>query len=285
MKKTAYLIAGATASGKSMAAINLAKKLNNSAIINADSMQVYKDLAILTARPNKNERQGIDHFLLGNIDGSEHYSVGKWLKDAKSLFINELSDTQNIIFVGGTGLYFKCALEGISPIPNIPESLIKKYEALWEKGDEDKLRNELIKIDPKLCKKIKVLDKQRVIRGICVYEYTGKPLSTWQEEPNTPSILQDFDKEIEILLPERTKLYKRINDRFDIMMENGAISEVEALLERSLNPDLPVMRAIGVKEISAFLKGDISKEACIEKAKQASRNYAKRQYTWFKKGF
>ena len=229
--QTAHLVAGPTASGKSDYAIELAHSLGNAPIINADSMQLYRDLSILTARPSLDEQNNIPHYMLGNIDGATHYSVGQWLEAVKILLQTSLRDEKHIIFVGGTGLYFQCALKGIAPIPHVPFEYVQQLEAKWDEGEEEvqALIIRAKQVDPDFTTRLKVLDKQRIIRALCVFDISGKPLSYWQSQPHHNIILQDFTIKPHLLLPQREALYQRINERFEKMMEQGAEEEVNPL--------------------------------------------------------
>jgi len=270
------LIAGATASGKSAYAIKCAKE-QDALIINADSMQVYKDLCIISARPSPEEEAQAPHFLFGHIDANERYSVGRWLDDVAQII--EEHDN-NIILVGGTGLYFKAFLEGLSLVPEVPKTIEDKLTAQWDKEGEDVLIEKLTQVDPHILERIDILDKHRAIRALGVYEVAGKPMSEFMSEKQSP-LAMEFDQiNKHVVHWSREKLYERINLRFDLMMGQGALEEVISLHERGLDESLPAMRAIGVGALIDYHKGSISLEAAIEDSKQKSRNYAKRQLTW-----
>jgi tRNA dimethylallyltransferase len=276
------LIAGPTASGKSAIALTLAQRLaaagRRAAIINADSAQVYADLQILSARPSAKEMQGIDHRLFGAWDGAEACSAAAWAARAKA----EIADCHAAgtvpILVGGTGLYLKVLLEGIAPIPAIDPAVRAAVRALPEDSTYKLLAIE----DPERAAALNPGDHQRIARALEVKRSTGVTLGDWQLA-KAGGIGEAVDLIPLVLLPDRAWLYERCDARFAAMLEAGALAEVEALLARELDPDLPVMRAIGVPEIAAFLEGALSHDAMIGAACQATRNYAKRQFTWFRR--
>ena len=270
------LIAGATASGKSTFAKNIAKKLGGE-IINADSMQVYKDLKILTARPNHNE-DNIPHHMYGFLDGKEYWSVGEWIKEASKITESILKKDKIPIFVGGTGLYFKSLTDGISSIPNVDESVRTILNQEYQKYGLSQLRKELDRVDPLIASKIDSNDKQRILRALEIYRGTKKKMSDfWSEKRikyfNNPSIKI-------ILKSSRESLYKNCDTRFDKMIKNGAIEEVELLIKKKLNKDMPIMKAIGVKEISSYLEKTITLDEVGNLIKFRTHQYAKRQLTW-----
>lgn len=265
-------IAGPTASGKSGAAVALAKRVDGE-IINADSMQVYSDLHIISARPTHAEMDGVPHHLFGHVDGSERYSTGRWLSDAQEIMLDVLSRHKTPILVGGTGLYFKALLEGLAQIPEPGKAARAAAQSYFEAKGIEALRSRAEKLDPLSTANVLPNDPQRLIRIISVTEGTGKPLSSWQKD--TRPVLAQQDYKAVRLLPDRAALYDRINKRFDDMVAQGGREEAKKLLARGLSPELPVMKAIGVREL---LSDDAN---AIEMAKQQSRRYAKRQYTWF----
>lgn len=275
-KNKVLLLAGPTASGKSNFALQWARA-NNGVIINTDSMQVYSVLHVLTARPNKDEMDLVPHHLYGTINPDIHFSTGLWLREVETL-LNELGQVP-IVFVGGTGLYFKALLGGLSQIPNVPDDMRLKWQEILENTNIIEIYKKLQTIDPILSGRIKPQDTQRILRAMEVYEATGKSLSWWQEQKSKP-LIQNADKLI--LLPERDILYQRINDRFDHMIEKGALDEVRQLKALNLNSMLPALKAIGVPELSQALDGNLDIDQAIEAAKMQTRRYAKRQTTWFK---
>ncbi|WP_208541461.1 tRNA (adenosine(37)-N6)-dimethylallyltransferase MiaA [Bartonella capreoli] len=275
------LIAGPTASGKSKLALKIAQE-KNAIIINTDSMQIYDVLNILTARPTKADTLIIPHYLYGYVSPTFNYSVGQWLSDVEKL-LNSFP-LKPLIFVGGTGLYFRALLEGISKIPSIPDAIREKWRIrLYKKGAES-LYRELLQVDAALCEKIAPQDGQRIVRALEVYESTGKRLSWWQKKKTKSLIAQDCSEKI-LLIPPRQLLYERINERFNHMVERGVLEEVIAMKKLMLSPLLPAMKAIGIRELMAYLDGYKSFEDAIEEAKMQTRRYAKRQMTWFNNQF
>jgi len=283
-----YLIAGPTASGKSVLALEIAGQ-ENGTVINADSMQVYSGLPILTAQPSKEARFSIPHELYEIFDPSERSSAGKWRTLALDSIQRALDTGRTPILVGGTGLYFKALLEGLADVPEIPENVREKARRLYAELGPEAFRAKLAEKDPESAARIKPNDKQRLIRAYEVAWHTGKPMGFWQKSAASlgnadlrAGSLASFTIVPRLLLLPRSELYAACDRRFLWMMENGAVDEVRSLLERKLDPSLPAMKIIGVREIAAFLRGEISRETAISKAQQATRNYAKRQLTWFR---
>ena len=276
------LIAGPTASGKSAVAVDLAKALEKQGrtahVINADSAQVYADLRVLSARPSKEEMAGVEHVLFGAWDGATPCSAADWAEAAKREIAKAHAENTVPILVGGTGLYMRTLLEGIAPIPAIDPSIREEVRALPTSQAYAALQSE----DAERSAKLDPGDSQRIARALEVVRSTGKTLGEWQQE-KAGGIGEAIALHPLILLPPREWLYERCDRRFEIMLEQGAIEEVEALLARGLSPELPVMRAIGVPEIAAFLQGETTRDAMIDAGQQATRNYAKRQYTWFRR--
>lgn len=275
------LIAGPTASGKSDLAVRLALELQeagkSAVVLNADSAQVYADLAVLSARPSEDEMHGVPHRLFGSWDGALPCSAADWAGAAKQEIAAAHAEGAIPILVGGTGLYIRTLLDGIAPIPDIDPSIRDEVRALPVEQSYAALQAE----DPQRAERLAPGDTQRIARALEVVQSTGKPLSHWQAQLEG-GIASDVTLVPLILLPDRDALYERCNRRLEIMLERGAIEEVELLLARNLAPDLPVMRAIGVPEIAALLRGEITREEAIASAQQATRNYAKRQYTWLR---
>jgi len=269
------LIAGPTASGKSALALGLAKRTGG-VIINADSAQIYRDLPILSAAPSQEEQDRAEHRLYGERDGALACSAADWAELATVEVQGAHGRGKLPILVGGTGLYLRTLLDGIAPVPPIDPEI----RSLVRARTVDENRSELETLDFDAAKRLGSADTTRIARALEVVKSTGRPLKDWQSERQG-----GIGKEVElrplILLPPRDWLYARCDARFAAMVEQGAISEVEHLLARKLDPDLPVMRAIGVPEIAAYLRGEITGEAMIAAGQQASRRYAKRQYTWF----
>lgn len=274
------LLAGPTASGKSALALDVAQKIG-AVIINADAMQVYRDLNVLTARPSAEDEALAPHRLYGFLPSHEASSAGKWLRWAKMEIDWALSAGKPALVVGGTGLYLKTLLEGIADIPDVSDAVRTQAESDWEAMGAQAFHDRLCWADPVLGPTLKPGDKQRNIRAYAVWLETAKPLSWWQEQGKDAPYP---DKEIKVFQMdvERRALYARADARFEAMMEHGAVEEVEALLALKLPASLPVMRAVGVPEISAWINGEISKEEAVAKAQQATRNYIKRQQTWLR---
>jgi tRNA dimethylallyltransferase len=269
------LIAGPTASGKSALALALAERTGG-VIVNADSAQVYRDLPILSAAPTPEELGRAEHRLYGYLDGLEACSAADWAARARTEIASICSEDRLPILVGGTGLYLRTLLDGIAPVPAIdPEVRRKVRDAPPEEN-----RAKLTKFDPDATKRLKPADKARVARALEVVISTGRTLSDWQQE-RAGGIVDEVALRPLILLPPRDWLYARCDQRFAKMVDHGAIEEVKALLARKLNPNLPIMRGIGVREIGAFLSGELSLEQAVVAGQQATRRYAKRQYTWF----
>ncbi len=275
---SALLIAGPTASGKSALAISCAKKVNG-VVINADSMQVYRDLQLLSARPSAQEAAEVPHLLFGHIDRAVNYSVGKWLEDAAAALADARAMGKMPIFVGGTGMYFKALTQGLSEIPAVPEAVRAKVRAEAEGVPVLELHGWLKLLDPDMAARLRPSDPQRILRALEVFEATGKSLSFWQGKRGAP-LLDAAACSAWFLNPVRAELFARIDMRFDQMIAQGALAEVEALAARGLDPALPVMRAHGVPGLIAYLKGEISLEAAVARGKMDTRHYAKRQCTF-----
>ena len=274
----AILIAGPTASGKSVVALALAERLGGT-VINADSMQLYRELRVLTARPSEADEALAPHRLYGVVSASEAFSVGRWLEAAQAA-IAEARDAGSVpILVGGTGLYFKALIEGLAPIPDSPSEVRAYWREQAARLTPEALHRELAARDPGVAAKLRSSDPQRIVRALEVIDATGVSLSEWQGAPAAPVLLAD-DVLRFVIAPEREPLYAAIDVRFDHMIENGAIEEVEALLALGLDDSLPAMRAHGVRELRAYLAGANSLEDAQTKSKTESRRYAKRQMTW-----
>ncbi len=275
------LIAGPTASGKSGLAVHYAQGLamrgQKAVIINADSAQVYADLAVLSARPDAEEMGGIEHRLFGTFDGAEACSAAHWAQQAKSEIAAAHATGALPILVGGTGLYLRTLLDGIAPVPPIDPDIRETVRALPVAEAYAALQSE----DPAAAARLNAADTTRVARALEVVRSTGKPLGEWQADKQG-GIGEQVMLHPLILQPPRDWLLERCDRRFAQMLERGAVAEVEALLTRGLNPDLPVMRAIGVPEIARWLGGAIDRDQCLAEGQLATRQYAKRQYTWFR---
>ncbi|MEC8642414.1 MAG: tRNA (adenosine(37)-N6)-dimethylallyltransferase MiaA [Pseudomonadota bacterium] len=276
------MICGPTAAGKSGLALALAERCGGM-IINADSMQLYGDLRILTARPDDAEMARAPHRLYGVVDGAERASVAAWLAMAADAVAAARGDGALPIIVGGTGLYFHAALHGIAPIPEVPSEI--HAECIRQHADRGgaAFRAALAKRDPVTAERLHDGDSQRLVRAMGVVLATGRPLSVWQADPHQGAI-EGVPLRI-AMMPARDDLYATIDRRFEAMMTQGAAAEVAALAARGLDPSLPVMKAIGVREIMAMQAGDMTRERAIEIASRDSRRYAKRQMTWIRNNF
>ncbi|MEM9809920.1 MAG: tRNA (adenosine(37)-N6)-dimethylallyltransferase MiaA [Pseudomonadota bacterium] len=271
------IVAGPTASGKSAAALALAKHLNGE-IICADSMQVYSDLHLLSARPSARDEAQAPHHLYGHVDGSERYSAGRFAREASAV-VGEVRKRGRVpILCGGTGLYLAAMTEGLSPIPDIPPEVMDDLNRVWN-GDAEAFRDHLLTLDPEM-ERLEPQDQQRHVRAAAVYEVTGQPLSYWQTV--APIRLTPGPFLPVVLSPDRAQLYARCEARFDRMIEAGALAEVETLKARGLSDQLPVMKALGVPELLAHLAGMCSWDDTVTSAKQETRRFAKRQLTWFR---
>lgn len=269
------LIAGPTASGKSSLAMTIAKEVGG-VIINADSAQVYRDLRIVTARPSAAEEAALPHRLFGYIDGNDACSAARWAHDAKAEVAAAHRGGRPAILVGGTGLYHRTLLEGLAPIPEIDRDIRAEIRALPVAEAYAALERD----DPVSAARLHPADTSRIARALEVVRSSGRAIGEWQKE-KTGGIAGDIALTPLILLPDRDWLYDRCDRRFADMFESGALDEVESLLQRDLDPSLPVMRAIGVPEIAAFIRAEMNRGEAIAAAAQATRRYAKRQYTWF----
>ena len=279
MIKTVFVIAGPTAAGKSKFSLDLAKKLNG-IIINSDSMQVYKNLSILTARPTTEEMNNVEHFLYGYVDGGKRYNVEKWCKDASKVIEESFEKNTTPILVGGTGLYINTLINGMINIPSIPEEIKIESEKILTKFGKDFLINQIKNIDPDSLNEININDNVRLRRIWEVFETTGKKFSEWKLNENK-SFIKNYNFKLILFLPDRKKNYEIVNSRFIKMINRGAIEEVKNLLGENLNESLPVMRAHGVPEIKKYLENETTLEECIAKGQQVTRNYVKRQHTWW----
>ena len=279
MINTVYVIAGPTATGKSDLSISLAKKISG-AVINSDSMQVYENLEILTARPTLSEMKNINHHLYGFVDGRERYNVERWCNDATEIIKKTSAKNLTPILVGGTGLYINTLINGLVDLPSIPESIKIESEKILQEFGKDFLINQIKNVDPESLNEINHNDTVRLRRIWEVFESTGKKLSEWKLNKNK-KFITDYKFKILLFLPDREKNYQVVNSRFVKMMKSGAVEEVKKLLELNLNDSLPVMRAHGVPEIKKYLANESTLEECINKGQQVTRNYVKRQHTWW----
>jgi tRNA dimethylallyltransferase len=269
------LIAGPTASGKSALALALAET-SNGVVINADSAQVYRDLRVVTARPSQEEEARAPHRLYGYRDGAEACSAADWAAAARRAVDEAHAAGTLPILVGGTGLYLRTLLEGIAPVPPIDPAVRAEVRGMAVEHSFAALQVE----DPEAAQRLRPADTARIARALEVVRSTGRPLRQWQCE-RAGGIAGLFDLQAAVLLPPRTWLYDRCDHRFEAMMGKAGIDEVQALLDRRLSPALPVMRAIGVRELGAFIEGRIGRDEALAAGRTATRQYAKRQYTWF----
>jgi len=278
-KGRAVLIAGPTASGKTDLAVARARG-GEAIIVNADSMQVYSVLDTLTARPNAGQLAAAEHHLFGHVHPSVRYSAGQWLRDVERVLADRPG--REVIFVGGTGLYFEALTNGISDIPEIPEAVVRAVRETVRRLDATGRRALLTARDPKTAERLDGFDPQRVVRALAVIEATGLSLADWQDGGAAPPLAGRAAERL-VLAPPREVLRERIAARFEKMLEAGAAEEVEALLALRLDPALPAMKAIGVRQIAAMLAGEIDRDEAIRLSVEATRQYAKRQMTWFRK--
>lgn len=279
-KRRAVLIAGPTASGKSALALQLAERIGG-VIINADSMQVYRDLRIITARPSAADEARVPHRLYGHVDAAENYSAGRWLTDARVTLETVAAAGHIPILVGGTGLYFKLLTGGLAAIPPIPADLRAVIRARITTEGAPALHAELQRRDPITASRLHPGDRSRLVRALEVLEATGRPLTDWQQE-NLPPVLDPAATARVFIAADRDTLRARIEARFDAMLAAGALDEVRALAARGLDPSLPAMKAHGVPWLIRHLGGEITLEEAAAQAKADTRRYAKRQFTWFR---
>jgi tRNA dimethylallyltransferase len=279
-RANAVLIAGPTASGKSALALQLAQATGG-VVVNTDSMQVYRDLRVLTARPTPAEEEAVEHRLYGHVDASLNYSAGAWVTDAARV-LEELRPQGRLpIFVGGTGLYFKALTRGLSAVPAIPPEIRDEVRARLERDGVEALHAELARLDPVSAERLKPRDRTRVARALEVVEATGRSINDWHRD-GLPPLLPPGSFRALFLSPEREELYARIDARFEAMLKAGALEEVAALADRNLDPLLPAMKAHGVPALIRHLNGEITREAAAEIGRADTRHYAKRQFTWFR---
>lgn len=277
------VVYGPTASGKSRLAADVATAFNG-VVINADSMQVYRDLRILTARPSEAEEAAVPHRLYGVLDGAEVCSAARWRDLATAEILAVTAQGKLPILCGGTGLYLKAVMEGLSPMPEVPEPLREKIRLEVASDSPVRSWEKLQQLDPASARWIEPMDRQRIARALEILAYTGETFSAWREKPlDGPSVPHRFI--CLALAPNRKGLVIRCNDRLKFMVENGGLDEVRALKDRNLPEGLPIQRAVGVPEFSAYLDGLIALPTALEKAQIATRRYAKRQMTWLKGQF
>lgn len=276
----AILITGPTASGKSALAVALAKQ-HNGVVVNADSMQVYDTLHVLTARPFEADMQGVAHHLYGHVPASQHYSTGEWFRDAVEVLQAVRGAGRIPVFVGGTGLYFKALTGGLSDMPPVPETIRDDVRGRLLAEGAEALHATLSQKDPETAATLRPGDGQRIARALEIFEATGQSIRVFQTRQGPVAIDPGHAMKV-VVLPDRALLRRRIDRRFAGMLESGAVEEVEALLSLGLKPEMPAMKAIGVPQIAALLSGTMTKAEVIETSSAATRQYAKRQMTWFR---
>ncbi|WP_440641904.1 tRNA (adenosine(37)-N6)-dimethylallyltransferase MiaA [Bradyrhizobium sp. PUT101] len=276
----AVLIAGPTASGKSALALELALATGG-IVINADSMQVYRDLRIITARPTAADEALVPHRLYGHVDAAVNFSAGAWVSDAAKALDEARAQGRLPIFIGGTGLYFKALTAGLSVVPPIPAEVREDVRARLERNGVEALHAELVRRDLAAAERLNLRDRTRIARALEVIEATGRSLLDWHREGQPPLLPKDSFRAV-FLAPERDDLYARIDARFDAMLGAGALREVERLAARHLDPLLPAMKAHGVPALIRHLRGELSLEEAASIGRADTRHYAKRQFTWFR---
>jgi tRNA dimethylallyltransferase len=271
----ALLIAGPTASGKSALALRYARE-HGATLVNADSMQVYRDLSVLTARPSAEEERLAPHLLFGEIDGAENFSVGRYETLAREILARVAGP---IVFVGGTGLYFRALTQGLSDIPAVPEEVRARVREDAEGRETASLHAELARLDPASASRLRASDRQRTLRALEVFTASGRSLTQFQSLRREPALKPGEWRGL-FLAPDREILKRRITERFAAMLEAGALAEVAALAARGLDPALPVMRAHGAPHLMAHLRGEISLDEAAALGVRDTKAYAKRQFTW-----
>lgn len=270
-----WLIAGPTASGKSALGLRLAQALG-AEIVGADALQLYADLPVLTAAPSQAERAAVRHHLVGEVDAADGWSVGRWQRAARAV----LDEGRPMVVVGGTGLYFKALTQGLAEVPDVPAEIRAQAEAEFAPIDEVVFRARLAEHDPLAAQRISPGDRQRLVRAWEVWLATGRALSDWQAE--NFGALPEGSWGAVALEPLRVELYDRCDLRFSRMIADGALDEVAALAARNLDPALPALKAVGYRELSAHLRGELTLPQAIEAAQRETRRYAKRQSTWLR---
>jgi tRNA dimethylallyltransferase len=245
-------------------------------------MQVYRELRTLTARPSPEEERRVPHALYGFVPAREAYSVGRYVADAARAIARARAERRIPIVVGGTGLYFKALLEGLSPIPAVPETIRAHWRAEARRLGSTALHRVLAERDPQTAARLRPTDPQRIVRALEVFEATGRPLADWQRVPGEPLLGSETAIRM-VVSPERTELYRRCETRFEGMLEQGALDEVAALRALALDPKLPAMNALGVPPLLAYLAGEVTLEAAVTQANADTRRYAKRQLTWLRR--
>lgn len=275
------LIAGPTASGKSRLALDLAAR-HGGVVVNADSMQVYGELRILTARPAPADEAVVPHRLYGHVPARERYSVGRWLGDVARVLAETHREGRRAIIVGGTGLYFKALTEGLAAVPEIPAEVRAAVHRESQDVPTPALHARLTAVDPEDAAAIRVGDRARVLRALDVFTATGRSLAEWRRVAASPPLVDPASAQRILLDPDRAELRARIARRAERMLEEGALEEVRSLVALALDPELPAMKAIGVRALAAHMAGDMSRDEALAAIATDTRRYAKRQVTWFR---
>ena len=273
------LVAGPTASGKSALALRLAEA-TGAEIVNADALQLYSDLRVLSARPSDEEMARAPHHLFGVADAADGWSVGRWLRAATAVLGDIAAHGVPMIVVGGTGLYFRALTVGLAEAPPVPTEARDAAMQAYDQAGEAAVRAALRALDPRAEGRIAANDRQRLVRALAVAQATGRSLSDWQADTR-PALAPGSWRGV-VLEPDRASLYERCDRRLEAMVEQGALDEARVLMARGLDPALPAMKAVGLRELAAHLRGEVSLEAAISAAQQETRRYAKRQLTWFR---
>jgi tRNA dimethylallyltransferase len=279
--RAAVLIAGPTASGKSRLALELARK-HDGAIINTDSMQVYSELRIVSARPSPADERAAPHWLYGQVPASTRYSVGRWLEDVGTSLRQARAAGLLPIFVGGTGLYFKALTEGLATLPPVPAEIRQRIQVEAEGTETVDLHKRLAAIDAEDAELIRRSDRSRILRALEVFSTTGKSLAALKRSGGALALVDAPNVERVVLWPERAVLHARISERAERMVHEGAMAEAAALGRLDLPPNMPAMKAIGVRQLLDHMRGDTSLDEAVAAIKTESRRYAKRQMTWFR---
>lgn len=274
-----WLIAGPTASGKSAYALRLAQEIGGE-IVNADSMQIYAGLRVLTAGPSPEDIAAVPHHLFGTVDAAQTWSVGKWLEAAMVALRDIDHRGKPAVVVGGTGLYFRALTHGLADVPVVSDTQREISGLLYEAQGEHEFREGLAKLDPEAAARIEVGDRQRLLRAHAVAIATGRSLTEWQNDTR-PSLAPGSWRGV-VLDPPRADLYARCDARLGVMVQNGALEEVAAMEARGLSPALPALKALGYRELAAHLRGETTLDQALDAARQETRRYAKRQLTWFR---
>ena len=273
------LIAGPTASGKSRLAMETAHA-TGAVVINADSQQLYADLRVLSARPSVEDEAEIPHRLYGVADAADAWSVGRWSRAVMDLLAELTAEKRPALLVGGTGLYFNALTKGLAEIPPVSVEMRDAVQAEYDTGGEAAFRRHLAEVDRAAEAAVFPGDRQRLVRALSVHRASGRALSDWRAD--TQPLLAPGSYDALVVEPPRERLYASCDARVDIMMAHGALDEVRALVARDLDPDLPAMKAVGVRELAAHLAGELPLPDAVAAVKQSTRNYAKRQLTWFR---